>query len=190
MADSGIRRGQPLVRPWPALMGRVFTWAWRGPPNPDNRLVNEPRSQPVPLEADMSDKPANSDHQLAAEAGIRRTLARYCHTIDDGDFAALAECFAPDAELAAFGRTRSGREAVAALLAKAMPPENRGTHLTCNTVISEVAGAGEATVTASALSDFAFIGRDGSITTGRYTDEFVAIDGRWLIASRKIALGG
>lgn len=144
----------------------------------------------------MSDKPANSDHQLAAEAGIRRTLARYCHTIDDGDFAALAECFAPDAELAAFGRTRSGREAVAALLAKAMPPENRGTHLTCNTVISEVAGAGEAggageaTVTASALSDFAFIGRDGSITTGRYTDEFVAIDGRWLIASRKIALGG
>jgi len=166
----------------------------------------------------MSQTSASSPRQLAAEAGIRRTLARYCHTIDDGDFAALAECFAPDAELLAFGRTRSGREAVTALLAKAMPPENRGKHLTCNTHIGEVmageqtAGeqtAGEQTGAATAaqasqqasagdsggarvsvLSDFAFVGRDGSITTGRYRDEFIAAQGGWMIARREIAIGG
>lgn len=138
----------------------------------------------------MPDATANTLRQLAAENGIRRTLARYCHTIDDGDFAALAECFAPEAELEAFGRTRSGRDALTSLLAKAMPPENRGKHLTGNTVIGELIAGDDGDVTADVVSDFAFVGPDGSITTGRYADEFVSIDGRWLIARREIVLRG
>jgi len=138
----------------------------------------------------MSDTPQDALASLVAEAGIKRTLARYCHAIDDGDFDALGECFALDAELNAFGRTRNGREAVTALLAKAMPAENRGKHLIANTSIGDLrAGAGGA-ARASVLSDFAFVGKDGSVTTGRYTDEFVCPDGAWLIASRDISFAG
>jgi 3-phenylpropionate/cinnamic acid dioxygenase small subunit len=124
--------------------------------------------------------------RFIAEAGIGRTLARYCHTIDDGDFDALGECFTEDSELEAFGRTRNGREAVVGLLAKAMPPESRGKHLTVNTVVTTGEDAGRASV----LSDFAFVGKDSSIMTGRYVDEFVSTDAGWRIAKRTIALNG
>jgi 3-phenylpropionate/cinnamic acid dioxygenase small subunit len=138
----------------------------------------------------MSDKPQDALARLVAEAGIRHTLARYCHTIDDGDFDALGECFTPDAELAAFGRTRNGREAATALLAKAMPADNRGKHLIANISIGELRSGADGTARASVLSDFAFVGKDGSVTTGRYADEFVSADGGWLIGKREIALGG
>jgi 3-phenylpropionate/cinnamic acid dioxygenase small subunit len=119
--------------------------------------------------------------KLLIEAGIARTLARYCHTIDDGEFEALGECFTDDAELEAFGRTRNGRQAAVGLLAKAMPPESRGKHLITNTLVSETAEG-----KASVVSDFAFVGKDSSIMTGRYVDEFVATDGAWRIAKRTI----
>jgi 3-phenylpropionate/cinnamic acid dioxygenase small subunit len=133
---------------------------------------------------DPSDK-HDAIARLIAEAAIGRTLARYCHTIDDRDFEALGECFTEDAELEAFGRTRNGREAVVGLLSKAIPPENRGKHLTCNTFVSEE-GEGKA----SAVSDFAFFGKDSSIMTGRYIDQFVAADDGWRIAKRTITLNG
>jgi hypothetical protein len=138
----------------------------------------------------MSDLPAHALVRLYAEAEIRRVLASYCHTIDDGDFEALAGCFAADAELDAFGRTRNGREAITALLAKAMPPESRGKHLTCNTVVADPSEGDDGELRASVLSDFAFIGPDGSMITGRYADEFVNAGGAWLIAKRTIAIKG
>ncbi len=138
----------------------------------------------------MSDLPENSVARLIADAEIRRTLARYCHLIDDGDFDGLGGCFAAEASIEAFGRTRDGREAVIALLAKAMPPANRGKHLTCNTVVSDAAASDDGSLRASALSDFAFVGPDGSIVTGRYADEFIRTDGTWLIARRTIAIKG
>lgn len=138
----------------------------------------------------MSHTPDNALARFTADAEIRRTLARYCHAIDDGDFAALAECFVPGAQLDAFGRTPSGRDGVIALLAKAMPVQNRGRHLTVNTVIGDLTANLDGTPTAGVLSDFAFIAQDGSVTTGRYADEFVAIDGMWLISRRTITLRG
>ena len=138
----------------------------------------------------MSDLPASDLAELIAEAKIRQTLARYCHTIDDGDFAALGECFVPDVVLDAFGRTRNGREAATALLAKALPPEARGKHLTGNTVITHLPAGEDGAARASVLSDFAFVSKDGSVLTGRYADEFVTVQGQWLIAKRTVALGG
>lgn len=138
----------------------------------------------------MSDLQAHALERLHAEYGIRRTLATYCHAIDDGDFDVLAGCFTADAELDAFGRTRNGRDAVTALLAKAMPPESRGKHLTANTVMADPAAGDDGALRASVLSDFAFIGPDGSMITGRYADEFVNADGGWLIAKRTIAIRG
>src|SRR6185437_5371042 len=121
--------------------------------------------------------------RLIVEAGIGRTLARYCHNIDDGEFEALGACFTEDTELEAFGRTRNGREAAVGLLAKAMPPEARGKHLITNTLVSED-GEGKA----NAVSDFAFVGKDSSVMTGRYIDTFVAAGGGWQIAKRTISL--
>jgi uncharacterized protein (TIGR02246 family) len=138
----------------------------------------------------MSDLSEQAAARLLAEAEIARALARYCHTIDDGDFEALAECFAPDAELNAFGRTRNGRDAVVALLAKAMPAESRGKHMTCNSVVSDAEASDDGELRARALSDFLFIGPDRSITTGRYADEFVHVDGAWRIAKRTISFTG
>jgi len=138
----------------------------------------------------MSDTPQDALATLVAQAAIRRTLARYCHTIDDGDFDALGQCFAPDADLNAFGRTRNGREAVTALLAKAIPAENRGKHLIANASIGELRTGADGAARASVVSDFAFVGKDGSMNTGRYTDEFVCLDGDWLIGKRDISFGG
>jgi 3-phenylpropionate/cinnamic acid dioxygenase small subunit len=138
----------------------------------------------------MSDLHEQAVAKLLADAEIRRTLARYCHTIDDGDFEGLAECFAADAELDAFGRTRNGREAVIALLTKAMPPESRGKHLVCNSVVDGAEEGDGGVLRAGVLSDFCFIGPDGSAKTGRYADEFVHSDGAWRIAKRAITFTG
>lgn len=133
----------------------------------------------------MSDMP---EHALAAEAAIRRTLARYCHAIDDGDSAALGACFAGGAELDAFGTNRSGRDAVTAFLTKLIPPESRGKHLTLNTVVGALATGDDGSASASVLSDFLFIGPDKSIMTGRYADQFARVDGDWLISKREIVM--
>jgi hypothetical protein len=128
--------------------------------------------------------------RLTAESEIGRTLARYCHTIDDGDLEGLGACFAPDAELNAFGRTRNGRDAITALLAKAVPPENRRKHLSSNVVIAIAAPDADGEPRASVLSDFLFIAKDGSMITGRYVDEFVRLADGWVIAKRAIEING
>jgi 3-phenylpropionate/cinnamic acid dioxygenase small subunit len=119
--------------------------------------------------------------RLATEAEIRRTFAEYCHKIDDGDFDALGECFTEQAELVAFGRTKTGRPDVTAFLAKVMRPEARGKHLMANVIVTH-AGDGRA----SSVSDFLFIGPDRSLVPGRYLDELAHENGRWRLARREI----
>jgi 3-phenylpropionate/cinnamic acid dioxygenase small subunit len=123
----------------------------------------------------------------AAEAAIRRTLALYCHSVDDGRFDDLALCFAPDAVVEVGGERVRGLEAIKAWLAKAQPPERRGRHVTTNSVI-DVDGEERARAT----SDFLFVsvGPSGPVVTasGRYRDTFRVVDGAWLLASRAIVL--
>jgi hypothetical protein len=119
------------------------------------------------------------------ELGIRRTLASYCHHVDDGRITDLVDLFAPDgcfvldakpitgrAELLRFFDERQGRA------------EQRGRHLTLNTVVA-VTGA-----TARARSDFFFLkyvdGRLTPVRAGRYEDELVRIDGTWRFARRRV----
>ena len=127
---------------------------------------------------------------LTAEAAIKSVLARYCHAVDDGDLDALGACFTADAGLQAFGRERTGRPDVVALLAKALPPDKRGKHLTTNTAVGDLTVDPGGTGTAGVVSDFAFIGPDGTVTTGRYQDEFTGSGGTWLISSRRIVFRG
>lgn len=126
--------------------------------------------------------------ELAAEAGIRRTLARYCQTCDDGRFEEFAACFTDDAVMTALGNEVKGRAAIQAWMAKAMPPERRGRHVTVNSVI-DVSGD-----TATATSDFVFLaiaeGKFRVTSAGRYRDELRRVDGDWQFARRDIELLG
>jgi 3-phenylpropionate/cinnamic acid dioxygenase small subunit len=120
------------------------------------------------------------------ELAIRRTLAAYCVLVDDGDFAAVAELFAPDGSFAYRGEVATGRDAIVHWFDENHPPERRGKHVCVNPLI-DVDG-GRATV----VSDFLFLRFiDGTLTTkfvGRYRDAFVRVDGEWRIERRDIAL--
>ncbi len=135
---------------------------------------------------------------IDATEGIRRTLAAYCHTCDDGRFDEFAELFTSDARFVVLGDTREGRDAIQAFMAASMPPEVRGKHMCANSLI-EVADDGRS---ASAVTDFVFVGRAAgtvegaamgafAITSaGRYLDE-LALDGeRWRFARREIVFLG
>lgn len=124
-----------------------------------------------------------------AEAGIRRTLARYCQRCDDGDFEAFAELFAADAvfTVRGFGEPRVGRDAIKAFMADSMPPEKRGKHVMGQSDIDVDPAAG----TAAVVSDYTFVaGANFSYavtSAGRYYDELVlGDDGTWRFASREI----
>jgi len=120
------------------------------------------------------------------ELGIRRTLAAYCVLVDDGDFAAVAELFAPDGSFAYRGEVASGRDAVLRWFEENHPPEQRGKHVCVNPLI-DIDGT-----RAKVVSDFVFLRFiDGTLTTkfvGRYVDAFVRVDGHWRIERRDIAV--
>jgi ketosteroid isomerase-like protein len=124
--------------------------------------------------------------RLVAEAEIRRTIAGYCQTCDDGRFAEFGEYFTEDAVLVIFGEEQQGRDAVVAWITESQPAELRGKHVTVNSMIDIDLDGERATGT----TDFIFLGRspDGLriITAGRYLDEFTRAGERWLFARREI----
>jgi hypothetical protein len=121
----------------------------------------------------------------ADELAIRRTIAEYCHRVDDGRFVELVDLFAPDAELV-YGTIspRGADELLAFFRERQARPEQRGRHLTLNTVVDVGAG------TATALSDYVqLVAMDGALVpvrAGRYRDELVHHDGRWRFWRRVI----
>ena len=125
-----------------------------------------------------------------ADAGVRRTLAQYCHTVDDGRFDEFEACWADDAVVRVQGKEIVGRPAIRAWIERAMgDPEQRGRHLTLNTVID---GEG---VEVRAVSDFAFVALRGDgapriTVTGRYHDTLRQEEGVWVITGRSIELDG
>ena len=125
-----------------------------------------------------------SDIALADELGIRRTLAAYCQHLDDGEFAALAHQFTTDGTITFEdrGAGASGRAEIETWFSESYTPERRGKHLTVNTIVDLDGDR------ATARSDFAFLGFvDGELRPlyiGRYHDDFVRAEGRWLIQRR------
>ena len=121
------------------------------------------------------------------EAGVRRTLALYCHTVDDGHFDEFESCWDADAVVRVQGQELTGRAAIRAWIEAAMPLERRGRHLTFNTLVD---GEGDA---ATAVSDFAFVKVRGDdapriTVTGRYLDTLRQEDGAWVLTARSIEL--
>ncbi len=121
------------------------------------------------------------------DAAIRSTLALYCHRCDDGDIAGVVDLFIPDG-IFTFGRTVArGSSALAEFFhASQGRPEQRGKHLTVNSVMEP--GTGVVRV----VSDFLFLRLDENriipAMAGRYDDTLVRTAGRWQIARRDAVL--
>jgi 3-phenylpropionate/cinnamic acid dioxygenase small subunit len=119
------------------------------------------------------------------EAGIRRTLTRYCQLLDDGRFDEWITVFTDDVDFRVMGQALTGPEAVRAFIEPTQQPEARGTHLISEPLIDLADGVGEA----QATTDFAFVSRKNRIeATGRYHDRFRRQDGVWRICAREIVL--
>jgi 3-phenylpropionate/cinnamic acid dioxygenase small subunit len=117
---------------------------------------------------------------------IRQTLARFCLLLDDGRFDDLVAWFTDDATLVVRGSAIVGKDAIRDWFTASNPPHKRGKHLTTNIVVEVVADR------AGGEADFLFLNFvDGQLKpafVGRYTDQLVKIDGRWLFSSRTIAI--
>jgi uncharacterized protein (TIGR02246 family) len=129
--------------------------------------------------------------ELEAKEAIRVVILEYGRRLDAGDYDGYSALFALDGEwIGGFGGFQ-GRAAIRQMLDDFMPrtPSDRltGLHLLSNEII-EVEGE-----TARAASKWFYItagaeGRPGLVYAGRYEDDFVREDGRWLIR-RRVAYG-
>jgi uncharacterized protein (TIGR02246 family) len=122
--------------------------------------------------------------RLEARAEIAELLARYAFLIDDHEFDALGELFTPDARFGSPGSTHAGREAIVAnyrALGEVYPitlHEARG-------FVLDFADDDHARGQVLGFSEQAS-GQHTVITSFRYSDSYVRLDGRWRFASRQV----
>lgn len=148
----------------------------------------------------MIDRPNSAfDPQaiLLAEHGIRDTIARYAHHVDDGEFEALSRLFTADGEfiIDRFDERPNpmrGRRAIAEYLARSAEERSRDPqrgpyrrHHVSSTLI-EVASS----TRARATSYFVAVMAHGVDHWGRYVDTFHLDDGRWRFAERHVHVDG
>jgi 3-phenylpropionate/cinnamic acid dioxygenase small subunit len=122
--------------------------------------------------------------RLEARAEITELLARYAFLLDDHEFDAVGELFAPDARFGSPGSTHVGRDAIVAnyrTLGEVYPitlHEARGFVLEFR---DDEHARGEVLGFSEQASDEHTV-----ITSFRYDDEYVRLDGRWRFASRQV----
>ena len=121
---------------------------------------------------------------MSVEEEIRRTLALYCHFLDDGDAEAYADLFCEDGVLDAGPMgLHEGRSALRELVASL--PVGRTRHFVSNERI-DVDGE-----SASVVSYLLVISsrREGGIApglAGRYEDQLRRDGGRWRFSRRRV----
>ena len=124
----------------------------------------------------------------SAEEKIRRTIARFCHFTDKGDFDNWVRLFADDGCFVLMGQEHRGHAALRAFIELDQPPELRGLHLTTDSVIEIADGK------AKVSSNFIFVadGRTASLVVagGHYHDILVEVGEEWLVARRETELVG
>jgi 3-phenylpropionate/cinnamic acid dioxygenase small subunit len=123
---------------------------------------------------------------MSEHEDIRRTLADYCHFIDDQYLDHWADLFTSDATFTLLGRELGpGREVLRAFAHRRFAADpNSSKHVTTNTAISITGDR------AKARSDFMVLmaSPDGPVlrVAGRYVDELVREVDRWRFARRDV----
>jgi uncharacterized protein (TIGR02246 family) len=132
----------------------------------------------------MTDSLEARVERLEARAEIQELLIRYTFLIDDHEFEALGELFAPDATFGSPGSTHVGRAAIVAnyrKLGELYPitvHEARG----CVTdFLGDDRARGDVVGFSEQAND-----EHSVITSFRYSDEYVRLDGRWLFSARQV----
>lgn len=130
--------------------------------------------------------------ELIARELIRETLARYAHYADAGRFAELVDLFADDGVLEIDGRPPlRGRDAILAFLDSTKRSLAAGaTRPYIRHHISSVTIELHSPTAASARTYFLAITDRGPDHWGRYRDDLIATDGRWLFARLRVRPDG
>jgi uncharacterized protein (TIGR02246 family) len=140
----------------------------------------------------------STDRRKVRGVTVRETIEdvviRFAWAYDEGDIPAAAEVFAEDAtlEVSAPGVPPArGRKAIAAFVGEARAARaargEQPRHLVNNVRIIERGGGA---VHAVSYMTLVVTKADGTAIVdcaGTYTDRFVELDGRWLLAARRIA---
>jgi hypothetical protein len=132
----------------------------------------------------MNDSLETRVARLEARADIQELLVRYTFLIDDHEFDALGELFAPDAEFGSPASSHVGRAAIVANyreLGELYPitlHEARGCVLE---FLDDERARGQVVGFSEQANDEHTV-----ITAFRYSDEYVRLDGRWLFKARRV----
>jgi ketosteroid isomerase-like protein len=130
--------------------------------------------------------------ELAAREAIRELAARYAHCADGGRFDELVALFADDGVLAIADRPPlAGRNAIrtfladtAAALASGSAPKRLRHHVASHTITVDDR------TTAHGAAYFLVVTADGPDHWGRYRDRYVARNGGWVFAERRVRVDG
>ncbi|HVN86069.1 MAG TPA: nuclear transport factor 2 family protein [Candidatus Binatia bacterium] len=130
--------------------------------------------------------------ELIARELIGETLAHYAHCADTGRFADLVELFVEDGVLAIDGRDPlRGRAAILAFLGSTKRSLAAGmAQPYIRHHVSSVTIELHNSTQASARSYFLAITDRGPDHWGRYRDDLVHVDGRWLFQQRRVRPDG
>lgn len=156
------------------------------------------RRPTVTVTSPMTDDPQMSDpiRDATVEAGVRDTIARYAHHVDDERFVEFSELFTPDGELVIEVPGQEpivlrGRAAIESYIAdstarRAADPalgRYRRHH------VSSIMVSVESPTTATGTSYFMAVMAHGVDHWGQYWDRY-AYDGRWRFEQRRVRVDG
>jgi uncharacterized protein (TIGR02246 family) len=117
--------------------------------------------------------------KLEDRAALAELVHAYNLAMDDRDWEALAELFAPDARLG----PHSGADAVVGVLREMREEHGRTRHVAHGQVL-EFTGPDEASGTVAASSQIDMRGTTHAVAV-RYLDRYARVDGRWRFVRRK-----
>ena len=128
--------------------------------------------------------------ELEARESIRDLVARYNAHGDAGRIDAMLELFAEEAVMEVPGETLRGRTAIRVFMERVASGADRKPIRLLRHFIATHQIDVESRDTARGRCYYQVLTEDGLDHWGRYVDEYVKREGRWLFASRKASVDG
>ncbi len=137
----------------------------------------------------------NDVEKLEIERACERLVTAYCHYVDHGEAARIAELFTEDGVWAGPGTKMTGRAELGAGFGQRQAQKERMSRHVCNNFLCEVEDADHATgVVYLTLyrhdgdADRKLSPLEGPELVGEYRDRFVRTPEGWRIADRRISV--